>query len=68
MSDKNNASIAQKIEQLHEMVAWFDSDDFVIEEAVDRFTKAQKLADEIETELREIQNEIVVLKQRFDAE
>ena len=67
MSAKNK-SVAEKIEQLHEQIAWFDGEGFVLEEAVDRFKSAQKLADEIEVDLKNVQNEIVVLKQRFDVE
>lgn len=63
-----NKTIQQRLSELSEMVAWFDSDDFALEEAIDRFKKAEKLADEIEHELGSLKNEIVVLKQKFDTE
>lgn len=65
MSEKNE-TVAAKLARLGEMVAWFESDDFVLEEAVDRFETARKLADEIEQELAKLKNEIVVLKKKFD--
>lgn len=67
MSGKNK-TIQQKMEELNEMIAWFDSDDFVIEEAIDRFKAAQTLATEIEKDLSGLKNEITVLKKKFDAE
>lgn len=50
------------------MVAWFESDEFVLEEATERFEAAKRLADEIDENLATLKNEIVVLKQKFDEE
>lgn len=61
-------TVAQKMAELREMVAWFEGDDFVIEEAVDRFKNAEKLASDIEKDLSDLKNEIVVLKKKFDEE
>lgn len=68
MSDKSNETVAKKIAKLSELVAWFESDEFVLEEAVERFKEAEKLADEIETDLSGLKNEITVLKKKFDEE
>ena len=68
MSDKSNETVAKKIAELSELVAWFESDEFVLEEAVERFKEAEKLADEIETDLSGLKNEITVLKKKFDEE
>lgn len=67
MSGKSK-TIQQKMEELNEMIAWFDSDEFVIEEAIDRFKTAQTLATDIEKDLSGLKNEITVLKKKFDAE
>ncbi|MGE5312647.1 MAG: hypothetical protein ACM3MA_01380 [Acidobacteriota bacterium] len=64
MSQKSN--IQKKLQQLAEQVAWFESDQFVLEEAVERFKAAQQLAEGIETDLAALKNDIVVLKERFD--
>lgn len=63
---RTNKTVAQKMAELREMVAWFEGDDFVIEEAVDRFKNAEKLASDIEKDLSDLKNEIVVLKKKFD--
>lgn len=62
----NNKTIQHKTKQLDELVAWFDSDNFALEEALDVFKRADALAGEIEKDLTELKNEISVVKKRFD--
>ena len=61
-------SIQDKTVELNELVAWFDSDDFVIETALEKFKQAEKLAAEIEADLQAVQNEIQIVKQKFDVD
>ena len=63
MSEKK--SLNQKIEQLDAEVEWFYSDEFKLEEAVERYKKAVKLAKEVEKDLSELKNEIEVLAEDF---
>ena len=63
---KNNSTIQSKLVQLDKLVAWFDSDDFSLEEATEVFKKAEMLAQEIEGDLSELKNEIQVIKESFD--
>lgn len=63
MSEK--LSLNQKIEKLDGEVEWFYSDDFKLEEAVDKYKAATKLAKEIEKDLAELKNEIEVLTEDF---
>ena len=63
---KNNQTIQDRITQLDELVAWFDSDEFSLEEATDVFKKAEVLAREIEADLHELKNEVQVIKASFD--
>lgn len=65
MSGKNNATISEKLAKLSELTAWFESEEFELEEAIDRFKEAETLAGEIEKELSEFKNKITVLKQDF---
>lgn len=62
---KDSHSVEEKMQQLSEHIAWFDSDDFVLDEAVERFRAAEKLASEIDTQLSSFKNEITVLKEKF---
>jgi len=63
---KNN--IQAKMTQLDELIAWFNSDDFELEVALDKFKEAKKLADDIEHDLKELKNTIQVVSERFDQE
>lgn len=66
MSGKSSPSIAEKTAKLDELIAWFDSDDFELEQALDKFKEAEKLAQEIERDLMSLKNNIEVVKARFD--
>jgi exonuclease VII small subunit len=59
-------SIAEKTAKLDELVAWFDSDEFELEQALDKFKQAEKMAADIEQDLLELKNEVNVIKKRFD--
>ena len=58
-------SLNRKIEKLDSEVEWFYSDDFKLEEAIERYKLASKLAKEIERDLAELKNEIEVLSEDF---
>lgn len=64
---KANKTIQEKTEELSELVAWFNSDGFSLESAIDKFKQAEKLADEIEKDLQSLKNEIQIIKQDFEA-
>lgn len=67
MSQQNNEQpIEQELAELDKMVAWFEGDDFTLEEAMTQYEKAEKLASRIETRLTELKNEVNVLKKKFD--
>ena len=63
MVEKMNLN--QKIEKLNTEVEWFYSDEFKLDEAVDKYKAATKLAKEIEKDLNELKNKIEVLSEDF---
>lgn len=67
---KNNPTIQDKIAELDELLAWFSGEEFVLEQAGDKLKAAKKLADDIETGLNSLENDIEVIKKSFasDAE
>ncbi len=65
---KVNKTIQEKTAELNELVAWFDSDNFVLELAVDKFKHAELLAKEIEHDLDSLKNDIHVIKKSFESE
>jgi exodeoxyribonuclease VII small subunit len=62
-----NKSIQEKTEQLKKLVAWFDSDSFSIEEALNKYKTAEKLANEIESDLSSLKNEINIVKNKLNS-
>jgi len=68
MSKSENKTIAELRSELADLLAWFESDDFTPEAAVEKFKTAEALAETIEKLLMEHKNTITVLKQRFDTE
>lgn len=67
MSKENN-TIQDKIATLSQLVAWFDSDEFTLETAIDKFKQAEELAETIEKDLKALKNDIQIVKQKFDSE
>ena len=66
MSQQTNKSVSEKMAQLGELVAWFGSDEFALEDAIKKFREAEELAKSIENDLKNIKNDINVIKKRFD--
>lgn len=62
---KSKPTVQDKIVELRELVAWFDSEDFSLEQSVEQFKSANRLAEEIEAELTSLKNEINIVKQSF---
>ena len=67
MSATTKKTVSQKMNNLSALVAWFESDEFVIEQAVEKYKEAEKLARDIEHDLESLKNEVTVLNQKFDA-
>ncbi len=65
---KENKTIQAKTAELAQLVAWFDSEDFTLETALDKFKEAEALAETIEKDLTALKNDIQIVKQKFDSE
>lgn len=66
MSDKNESTVQEQIDELNELMEWFEQDDVDIEESLKKFDQADALAKAIEKRLSSLDNEVTVLKERFD--
>lgn len=66
MAKEQSKTVQQELADLSEMIAWFQSDEFSLEEAVTTYKKAEALAKKIDDDLQGLKNEITVIKQRFD--
>lgn len=65
---KDNQTIQQKIDQLDKAVAWFESDDFELEQASAKLKQAAKLAADIEHDLNTVANDIQIVKKSFTSD
>lgn len=63
-----NKSIQDKTAELTKLVEWFDGENFSLEEALDKFKQAEKLAVNIEQDLKSLKNEINIVKKKFDSD
>ncbi len=63
---KSDKTIQQKIDALNEKMAWFQSDDFNLDEAAKHYKEIEEMAEEVEKVLLDMKNEIEVIKQKFD--
>lgn len=54
-------SIKAKIDRLNSDVEWFYSEDFSLDQALEKYQAATKLATEIEQDLDQLQNQVEVI-------
>ena len=67
-NDKTNEkTIEQMMAELNERIAWFQGDDFSLDEAKQRFIEARQLAQDITAVLDDMQHDITVLGEDFSA-
>ncbi len=66
MLTKNKGKIAKKQEKLQELLEWFSSDEFNVDEAIEKFSEAQKISSEIESILQDQENKINEIKNSLD--
>ena len=67
-NDKTNEkTIEQMMVELNERIAWFQGDDFNLDEAKQWFIEARQLAKDITAALDDMQHEITVLSEDFSA-
>lgn len=63
---KNDKPLSDQLRELDELLAWFDRDDFDLDEALKKFDEGVKLTEQIEARLSTLENKITVLRERFD--
>ena len=67
-NDKTNEkTIEQMMAELNERIAWFQSEEFNLDEAKQRFIEARQLAKDITAALDDMQHDITVLSEDFSA-
>ena len=64
----NDMTIEQMMAELNERIAWFQGDDFNLDEAKQRFVEARELSKKITATLEDMRHDIEVLSEDFNAE
>lgn len=64
----NDMTIEQMMAELNEQIAWFQGDDFNLDEAKQRFIEARELSKKITAALEDMRHDIEVLSEDFNAE
>lgn len=64
----NDMTIEQMMAELNERIAWFQGDDFNLDEAKQRFIEARELSKKITATLEDMRQDIEVLSEDFNAE
>ena len=67
MSAAKEQTIAEKLEQLEALLAWFESEEITVEEALIKYEEALKLSKELESQLETAKNQVEVIKKKFAA-
>ncbi len=65
---KSDPTIQEKIAELDNLVTWFESDDFQLEQASEKLKEAAKLAADIEHDLDAVANDVQLVKKSFAQE
>lgn len=63
----SSQKLTEKLESIDKIVAWFNSDEVEIDEALKKFDELTKLAEDAKKDLSDLENKITVLKQKFDS-
>lgn len=64
-SNESTASLRELLEQLEQIVAWFNSSDLDVEAVTAKFAEGQKLATQIRDKLAREQTKIELVKHDF---
>ncbi len=64
-SPKNETPLSDQLRELDELIAWFDREDFDLDEALKKFDDGIKLTEQIEERLSKLENKITILRERF---
>lgn len=65
MSTEKSSTVADKIEKLEALLAWFESEEITVEQSLKKYEEALKLSQELEKDLKEAKNKVEVIKQNF---
>ncbi len=60
-ADEADTTIEQDIAELQRLTAWFEGDEFQLDQAIKKYHQAKKLADRIDQRLTDTKNTITLM-------
>lgn len=66
MTPKQTKSFAEQLQELEDLLAWFESGDFDIDQAVENYEKGMKLIKALEAHLKTAENKVTKIKASFE--
>ena len=67
MSVNKLNTVAENIEQLENLLEWFESEEVTVEQATAKYEEALELTKAIEEQLKNAKNQVEVIKKKFSA-
>jgi exonuclease VII small subunit len=61
----NKQTVEAKIQELEELLVWFESNEVTVESALEKYERAGKIAAELQTEREKAKNQVDVIKKKF---
>jgi exodeoxyribonuclease VII small subunit len=61
----NKQTVEAKIQELEELLVWFESNEVTVESALEKYERAGKIASELKEELQNAKNQVEVIKKKF---
>lgn len=65
MTNNKGQSIAENLELLESLLAWFETEEITVEEALEKYQKALELSAQLEDQLKNAKNQVEVIKKKF---
>ena len=66
MTAKKEDSFAAQFAELEEITKWFEKGDISIEDALGKFERGLKLAEDLQTYLQGVEQRVVEMKKKFN--
>lgn len=61
----NKMSVEAKIDELEQLLVWFESNEVTVDSALEKYNRAGEIASELEDELKKAKNQVEVIKKKF---
>lgn len=68
MPKKTTINFTEAFGELEKLIAWFESPEFNLDEGLEKFEQALKLAADCRARLKEVDNTVISLKKRYNEE